>query len=457
MAQEIRRKFKRIFIVRAVLLAFLVVLSVVFSTLTLEQFLIKSALQSEAGYFWENYSQDSTTTAPNTWNLKGFFFDGQDLPDQQIDTLKNFLLLESSEIFNAGHGYESLRDTDSTFAAIQTGFTRLRYQPGYTLLHKTTQGDQSLILVFDGENVRSLAIFLGLIPLVLFLLVSYLLVWLFYTKAKEVLSPITWLAAKFGDFNPVSANMPTIDLNEMPSDADYEATVLAESLSKYVQRIEHFVSRERAFTRDVSHELRTPLTVINMATEVMEANQDLTDKDQKTLARIKGASKDMLELVEVFLILARESDSQLEETLVDINEVIEHELLQSKSLLQDKDVQIDINQKGELELKSSAKILEVLIGNLIRNAFKYTEAGSVTIEINTNSVAIIDTGIGMTESQVDQVFKPYFRAGARPEGGHGVGLAIVKRISDRFNWPVKIQSQPNKGTTVIVEFPAEIV
>ena len=251
--------------------------------------------------------------------------------------------------------------------------------------------------------------------------------------------------------------MPMIDLNEMPNDADYEATVLAESLAKYVRRIEQFVSRERAFTRDVSHELRTPLTVIKMATEVMEANQALSDKDEKTLARIKGASKDMLELVEVFLILARESDNQLEEETVDINEIIEHELLQSKTLLKDKNVQIVVNNKNDLKLKTSAKILEVMIGNLIRNAFKYTQEGMVSIEIDAHSVAVIDTGIGMTENQVDQMFKPYFRAGTRPDGGHGVGLTIVKRISDRFNWPVKVHSQLNEGTTVIVEFPPESV
>ena len=457
MAQEIRRKFKRIFIVRAVLLAFLVVISVVFSTLTLEQFLIKSALQSEADYFWENYSQDATTPAPNTWNLKGFFLDKQSLPKQQITTLHGFLMSESAEIFNDGYDHESLQDEQSIFAAIREGFTHLRHQPGYTLLYKTTQDNKSLLLVFDGENVRKLAIFVGLIPLILFLLISYLLVWLFYNKAKEVLSPITWLASKFGDFNPVGANMPMIDLNEMPNDADYEATVLAESLAKYVRRIEQFVSRERAFTRDVSHELRTPLTVIKMATEVMEANQALSDKDEKTLARIKGASKDMLELVEVFLILARESDNQLEEETVDINEIIEHELLQSKTLLKDKNVQIVVNNKNDLKLKTSAKILEVMIGNLIRNAFKYTQEGMVSIEIDAHSVAVIDTGIGMTENQVDQMFKPYFRAGARPDGGHGVGLTIVKRISDRFNWPVKVHSQLNEGTTVIVEFPPESV
>lgn len=452
MAQEIRRKFKRIFFVRAVFLAVLALLSVVFSTLTLEQFLIKSALRSEADYFWQNYSKDSTISAPNTWNLKGFFLTEQALPEDEINTIKGFLSSELSETLIDGYDDKSWLETRSLFSIIQLGFTRLRNQPGYTLLHKTQHNGKTLLLVFDGENVRSLAIFLGLIPLVLFLFISYLLVWLFYAKAREMLSPITWLASKFGDFNPVNASMPNIDLSEMPVDADYEATVLAESLSEYLNRIEQFIDRERAFTRDVSHELRTPLTVINMATEMMESSQDLSATDKITLVRIKNASKDMLELVEVFLILARESDSQLEESVVDINEVIEHELAKSNPLLKDKDVQVIIKHIGEFSLKTSAKILEVLIGNLIRNAFKYTQEGTVTIEVAADSLSIIDTGIGMTENQVNQIFKPYFRAGSRPDGGHGVGLAIVKRISDRFNWPVTIRSNLGVGTTVTVKF-----
>lgn len=452
MAQEIRRKFKRIFIVRAALLAVLALLSVTFSTLTLEQFLIKSALRSEADYFWQNYSKDVNTVAPNTWNLKGFFLDDRTLSEKEFKAIKGFLLDEfpSSDVKNIQG--TSQTDSELLYSMVPSGFTRLKQQPGYTLIYKTDRNDKYLLLLFDGENVRSLAIFLGLIPLILFLLISYLLVWLFYRKTKEVLSPITWLASKFGDFNPVSANMPKIDLSEMPSDADYEATVLAESLSEYVGRIEHFIGRERAFTRDVSHELRTPLTVIKMATEMMEVNQSLSPKDQRTLDRIKGASNDMLELVEVFLILARESDSELESSTVDINDVIEHELAQSKPLLKDKDVQILIKEHGELNIKTSAKIIEVLIGNLIRNAFKYTEKGSVAIEIYADRISIVDTGIGMSEHQVNQVFKPYFRAGTRPEGGHGVGLTIVKRISDRFNWPVDIESQENFGTTVTVRF-----
>jgi len=464
MALEIRRKFKRIFFVRAGLLAVLVILSIVFSTLTLEQFLIKSALRSEAEYFWDRFEKNPTINAPNTWNLKGYFVDKDNFAALSKDEVAEieeyafnaFLLEENKRKLQQTRLKVNQLSTEQQVALIPIGFTRLESQPGYSLLYKTENHSQTLLLVFDGENVRSLAIFLGLIPLIFFLCISYLLVWLFYRKAKEMLSPITWLASKFTDFDPVSPNLPKIELAEIPEDADYEATVLAESLSEYVKRIEKFIARERAFTRDVSHELRTPLTVIRMATQVIEANDQLKAQDKKTLTRIKNASKDMLELVEVFLILARESDSHIQEECIDMHDVIDHELNQSKSALGNKNIEVIVNTNSPLKINTSAKILEVLVGNLIRNAFKYTEKGSVTINVNQRTLSITDTGVGMTENQVEQVFKPYFRAGTRPEGGHGVGLTIVKRISDRFNWPVEIESEIDKGTTVTVDFSSAI-
>ena len=429
MAQAIERKIKSILVVRAVLLLFLAILSVLFSAIILKQVLIKHALEAEAEYFWQQYEKDKDFPSPNTWNLKSYL----------IDTNK-----ENSGMFKHLEG-------------LDLGFTRLVEQPGYTLLYKTVKKDLQLLLIFNGENVNSLAFFLGIIPLILFLLLSYILGWLFYRKAKQVLSPISWLARKFEKFDPKESKLSNMDLNEMPSDADYEALTLANSLSDYVGRIEQFIDRERAFTRDVSHELRTPLTVINMAVEVMEADQNLSEKEQKNLSRIKRAGKDMLELVEVFLILAREADNQMEELEVSVKEVVNYQVDQSQHLLADKDITVEIDDDYELTLNSSSKILEVLLGNLIRNAFKYTHSGTVHIEIERDRVLVKDTGIGMSKQQVEQVFTPYFRAAHRPDGGHGVGLTIVKRISDRFNWPISIESTEGKGTTVIVNFSSSLL
>ena len=95
----------------------------------------------------------------------------------------------------------------------------------------------------------------------------------------------------------------------------------------------------------------------------------------------------------------------------------------------------------------------MLIGNLLGNAFSYTDAGRVTVHVGTRELLIEDSGVGIPEQQVQQVFRPYFRANNRRQGGHGVGLTIVKRLSDRFHWPVRVESRPGIGTRVTVQFP----
>jgi hypothetical protein len=124
-------------VVRAVLLFVLAIVSVLFSTLTLEQVLIKDALKEESRYFWTEYSKDPNFPAPNTWNLKSYLI--------KVDE-------DNGELLNH-------------MGSLQLGFTRLKEQPGYTLLHKSEYENKQLLLIFDGENVRALALFLGIIPL----------------------------------------------------------------------------------------------------------------------------------------------------------------------------------------------------------------------------------------------------------------------------------------------------
>jgi signal transduction histidine kinase len=73
--------------------------------------------------------------------------------------------------------------------------------------------------------------------------------------------------------------------------------------------------------------------------------------------------------------------------------------------------------------------------------------------VHADRVEIADTGCGMSEAELGQVFQAFYRASGNNRGGHGVGLAIVKRLSERFGWPVEIQSQRGVGTRVTVRFP----
>lgn len=83
----------------------------------------------------------------------------------------------------------------------------------------------------------------------------------------------------------------------------------------------------------------------------------------------------------------------------------------------------------------------------------YTENGQVSVRLDGNSVSIEDSGRGMPQQQIESMFKPYQRGENPGASGFGIGLAIVKRLSDRFNWPINVASELGAGTTVRLEFP----
>jgi signal transduction histidine kinase len=228
---------------------------------------------------------------------------------------------------------------------------------------------------------------------------------------------------------------------------------LADALERLSRRINEFAERERNFTRDASHELRSPLTVIKIATDMLLSEQELDTPVRNSVLRIRRAAADMEELTEVFLLLARESDHGLSTDPVCINDIISEELERANVRLGAKPVDVVVNSNCRLIAEASDKVVSVMFGNLIRNAFDYTDSGAVTIQINPGSISIEDSGRGMHGEDLDRVFEPFFRGGFRQRGGHGVGLTIVKRLSDRFGWPVHVSSEIGVGTRVTVEFP----
>ncbi len=74
--------------------------------------------------------------------------------------------------------------------------------------------------------------------------------------------------------------------------------------------------------------------------------------------------------------------------------------------------------------------------------------------LRRGSLAIVDTGVGMSSEELDRVFEPFFRAGDRGKDGQGIGLSIVRRLSERYGWPVTLTSQAGQGTTATIRFPS---
>jgi signal transduction histidine kinase len=169
--------------------------------------------------------------------------------------------------------------------------------------------------------------------------------------------------------------------------------------------------------------------------------------------RVRKSAKDMEELTRAFLLLAREAEVEVPITEVCVNDVVAEELERAKAIATDKPVAVSVVAQCRIHVRASEKALSSCIGNLLRNALTYTDNGEVRVMIERHRIRIIDTGPGIAAERLTQLFKPFVRGETSNRTGYGVGLAIVKRLADRFGWTINLQSTVGAGTTVEVSFP----
>jgi len=418
----IRQRLIRAFVLQVLLIGITAIIGVYAAATMIKEVLITRALDEEARYFWDLRSIDNNFALPDTRNLTGY--------------------LGSSG-----------RPPPAELAEYDVGFHDLPSEVEFSTLYVTERDGQRLFLVFDGESVGRLALYFGLLPLTLVLVALYLAALVAWRMTRRAISPLLWLTREVNSFDPDPKADNLIDADEMPTGMDQEVLALTTALNNLNKRITSFVEREHQFTRDASHELRSPLTVIKIAADMLLSEQDLPEQAQKSVLRIRRNAADMEGLMEALLLLARESDLGLSLDDVYINEIIDEEIERSRPAIGDKPVEIDVVHECRLRTRASAKALSMLFGNLLRNSINYTDQGTILVNISHTGVRIEDSGIGMTEEQVEKAFTPYYRAAGAMYAGHGVGLSIVKRLSDRFDWPLEISSQLEQGTRVQVTFP----
>jgi signal transduction histidine kinase len=196
--------------------------------------------------------------------------------------------------------------------------------------------------------------------------------------------------------------------------------------------------------------------VIRIASDLLLNEEKLEEAKRNTLLRIKRAAQDMEKLVEAFLLLARESGQGLPLEAIAVSDVLVAEVEKNRAMIDDKpiDLQLDVEQK--IEVMAPRQVLAILFSNLIRNAMSYTDKGYVRVRTTNTRVIIEDTGIGMEGLESGELFKPFVRGDHKRRGGHGVGLTIVQKLSDRFGWPVKITSELDVGTRFEIDLAASI-
>ncbi|PJF22184.1 MAG: hypothetical protein CUN56_07285 [Phototrophicales bacterium] len=227
-----------------------------------------------------------------------------------------------------------------------------------------------------------------------------------------------------------------------------------------------------AFLANMSHELRTPLNAIIGYSEMLheEALEAGNDDLAPDLHKIQSAGNHLLDLINNILDLSKIEAGRMDLYLetIDVMLTLNEVMLTVKPLIERNGNQLQVDFQDNLGTAriDAIKLRQTLI-NLLSNAAKFTEKGTITLtaeRIQENQrdwliFKIIDTGIGMTAEQITEVFKEFTQADAsttRKYGGTGLGLTISKRFCQLMGGDIGVESTLNEGTTFTVVLPAEV-
>lgn len=260
--------------------------------------------------------------------------------------------------------------------------------------------------------------------------------------AGRVVAPVRELARRVGQARPEDEHTPVAS-----GLAEDEIGALAQVFDSYLKRMRAFIERERAFTSDVSHELRTPLAIVQGAVELLEDDPRLEPRQQQRIARIGRATKQMISLTSALLLMARERAT--EEQACEIWDVVT-ETVETHRYLLNAQTQVELLCLDHPRIAAERTLLGIVIANLVRNAFSYTESGTVTITLEDTRLTVCDTGPGIHEEEIGKVFQRHFKGAG--SSGSGIGLSLVKRICDRYGWETVIESARGEGTTARLHF-----
>jgi signal transduction histidine kinase len=420
MSHGLPRKLRFAFLMQ-VAMASIVILAGTWVAMTVAKHQIaRYALEEEADYFWMQRAADPAQAPPNEARLRGYAVAAGD---------------------SAAGLPEALRGL----------------APGLHQLHDMVvlvdqRGDVRLYLTYPRTEMNQRSLEMVLAPLLLALLALTASAWFTYRNARRMVEPLNWLAEEVRRWDPMEPATGALAPDRLPPDAGMEAKQLAGALQRMGERMRAFVRRERDFTRDASHELRTPLTVIRVASDLLQSDPDLPERAQRSLARIQRSGRDMEAVIESFLILAREGGIEPQREDFAVRDVVEEEVAKVLPLLQAKPVTLDVVASAAPMLHASPRVFAVMLRNLLANACTFTDRGRIEVRIEADRLLVADTGIGMSSESVKRAFDPFYRADPERLSGKGMGLSIVRRLGERFGWPVALESLPGHGTTATIHF-----
>ena len=219
------------------------------------------------------------------------------------------------------------------------------------------------------------------------------------------------------------------------------------------------------FLSVLSHELKSPINAVEGYLKMMQEKQlgeKIEDYDKmidRSLARLKGMRNLIMDLLDLTKIESGKKERKLRE--IELGAIARTAMDTMEPYSIQKNVKISLKTNGNTYLLADADEMEIVFNNLISNAVKYNrDNGKVDVSIDDQQqqivVSVADTGIGMSEEDLEKIFQDFVRiknSKTKEITCSGLGLSITKKMVEQYNGSIQVKSTPDVGTTFIVSLP----
>lgn len=373
----------------------------------------------------------------------------------QFPELTFFKVLEKSDglVAAAGRGYLS----DVEYVAVQPKLKEiidsiLNFSSKFAIIYRE-QLDQILKISAEDRKYKANA---NLFLLLIFTFLSIVFIATYFNRRNRHYQAIdNWLQAQL-----VSLNIAEVELKKSGS---------------LIEKLRFLDERKNIFISTINHELRTPLTsIIGYVSLLRESvNTTLSTQGEHILDVIDRNSTMLLDIVEETLTLSSlESSSQdLEKEAVDVATIISDAILAltPAALGSNTVFVVDIEENLDTKIYANTTTMLQAISNILSNALKFSNGESeVRIKVSQRydeknikfiQISVTDHGIGIPETQLNEIFTTFYRApNAISKGipGTGLGLAITLRIIELHQGTIKVESKVDIGSTFTLELPSQV-
>lgn len=318
-------------------------------------------------------------------------------------------------------------------------------------LYNEDQRTWLIVAERDDERGELASTMATLTMLPLFITLPFLLGLLWWLVSAG-LSPLRQVAQAISERHPANLSPLTLSLKAE------ELTPIVNEINRLMHTLADTIEREKQFTNEAAHELRTPLAVLRIHSENLMAAEDDATREQ-ALRKMLLALDRSDRLIRQLLTQAR-IDNQQTPALnrLDLSQLLQGTLATLAPLALKKEQQLSLEGEEHLQVMGQAVLMDLMFGNLIDNALRYTPAGGeiavmIAAEGNRVRVDIRDSGPGIPTAALSRLCERFYRVNPQQGDGVGLGMAIVRRIAELHGADLDVHNRPHGGLEVSIWLP----